>query len=1149
MSDQYEKFETIGQGRHTVIYEGHDHGPLDRAIAVKELADCEDSRRLKSFLAEAKFLANLDHEHLLKVFDVDPTSNMVITELLEGSLDQLIKQQGPMGSDRVRSVMQQALKALNYLHKKNIIFGALRPSKLMYSYRGKVRLGSFEKIGDGVVPRPEFEKYVAPETLNVAFGDVGPALDFYCLGFTSLELLLGDRFDDIFPVMSEDSNMAKVDWLRWHGSEDEIPPARKLVPRIADDLAAALDRMLQKNVSQRPQSALEVFSLLQDIDPIPVIDGVEQSIRFGSRKQFSADAKAGDSLVGRAAANPGQATSGSAPNTQGKGAQCKTAKKSEQPKGRPQQPGGSAKGLKTRTKKSSGLRSLIWALPLLIGLSGIAFGGWWVYQNDPWGWLQPTETVASLPVEFQFSPEDIGDVSVTKNGEPIIQDDQGKWLLPAGAHKLEFSAGEFQASKNFNVDADNRLFQIRLAKADKTEQPTEPDSEVFEKRFTVDPRRAELEIAGDKLDLENGFGTRAFPSSEAGKSISVVATAAGYQDYRQEIELQPDAITHITMAPWLIVDPKGADVQLAGAAIEKNEEGLYPLPRLETKYELKVSKEGYLPFTDSGLTFESLRTREFKVKLVPDFARLYAIGEQALNNRQFDSAIDSFTVVLEHDDEKYFKGYLLRGKTHQLRTAEGSSQAAKDNDALQAIADFTSFLTRGELTATAEEKAEAYLRRASIHRSGNRISEAISDFRSSDKHRPNSEVKTDLANLLMTRAKKYAGSDDLPSAIADMEEARKLAPQLPGIDVALASIRFRYGNNLMVSRNLGAAKREFDGAIELQNEKPEFYIARGECNGSMNHDQDGIQDYTAAIGMTDQPKSQWLLGRASLHQKLDDLEKAILDYNQAIQLAPDDPTAYLRRGQLYRRKLKDFPKAIKDFRQALANHYSPTFDVKLEIGQAFHDWGELEFSQAHFSEAITQFTASVDEFQSIEQATDLSDHQKTRLAEKMTDTYCRLADGYNASKDYPGAVEQYSIAIKRGGPKDKVALARRGNCYKSLGKFGEAEADLQAALKLDSSYASAKFYWGQLKVKSGDAIARSRIGEPPSKQEELKSQAVLEYRSAIEMLEGLVATKKEVRYYELIITACSRINVLDTNQDNASLLKKWRELKQKEFFN
>ena len=1141
MNQQYEKFEVIGKGLRTIVYEGHDHGPLDRAIAIKELADSDDARRLKSFLGEARSLANLDHEHLVKVFDVDVNSNMVITELLEGSLDGLIQQQGPMSSDRVRSVVQQSLKALNYLHQKKIIFGAIRPSKLMFSYRGKVKLGSFEQLADGVVPRPEVEKYVAPEALDVSFGEVGPTLDFYCLGFTALELLLGDRFDAVFPVISEDPRMAKVDWLRWHGGRDEIPSTKKLVPGIADDLAEALDRMLRKQVSERPQSALEVFSLLKDINPIPIIDGVEQSIRFESRKRFATDERDPNS---EASNDKTEKLPTPAPILAANHPAEHLAAKTE-PLARHTRNDNPTQDSHKPSKK----RSYLWILPLLLCFGGVAFGGWWVYENDPWDWFATPVIAADVPVEFQFSPADIGAVSVTKDGIAIAENSDGKWLLPAGEHQLEFSAGDFQASKNVQVDSDKSVFQVALSKTVKPEQPVKPMAGSFAKRFTVDPRNALLEILGEKLDLENGFGTRTFESSEAGKRISVVATAKGYQNYRQEIDLQPEAITHINMAPWLTVEPEDVVVQLAGKAIIKTAENRYPLPRLDSNYELKITKEGYLPFEGSDVTFDSLRSREFKIKLDPDFDRLYAIGIQALGDKDFDSAIKSLAVVLDHDDEKYVKGYLLRGTAHQSRAAGIKSLSSSDPDSQRAIEDFTSFIRKGQSTATDADKAKTYLRRARVYRSTDQFDNAISDLRSSNKLLPSDEVNNELAKLLSERAQRHVDSDDLPAAIADLEEARKLAPQMPAIDATLANICFRHGNQLMESRNPGTAKKQFDRAIELQSDNPEFFVARGKCKGSINLEQGGIDDYTTAIKMAPQPKNEWLLGRASLYQRLDDLNKAITDYNRATELVPGDPSAYLLRGQLYRRKLKNFPQAIKDFRMALENRYSPVFDVKLEIAQTLYDGGETEFSQAHFSEAISQFTASIGEFQSIEQTVKLSGEQSKIVDGKLTETYCRLADGFNASKDYREAVAKYSIAIKRGGPKDKVALARRANCYKALNQFEKAETDLRAALEIDGDYASAKFYWGQLKIKSGDAKARSRFNAPAGKKQDLKVQAIKDYRSAIEMLEGLVATKKEVRYYDLIITACSRMNVVDTNETNASLLKKWQGLKQEKFSN
>ncbi len=1160
MRDQYEKFEVIGRGRHAIVYEGHDHGPLDRAIAVKEISDSQDPRKLKDFLEEASFLANLDHEHLLKVFFVDPTSNMVITELLEGSLDKLIEQQGPMSNDRVRSVMQQSLKALNYLHEKGIIFGALRPSKLMYSYRGKVRLGSFKKIGDGVIPRPEVEKYVAPETLNVSFGEVGPTLDFYCLGFTALELLLGDRFDDIFPVLSDDPGMAKVDWLRWHGSQEEVPPVEKLVPGIAPDLASALDRMLRKTVAERPQSALEVFRLLQDVDPIPVIDGVEQSIQMGSRMTFPADIDSNSAGIG--SGEHGESSVDVVVSNQVKTSQYSDlndqAKIHSPATGEPEnatttgaRTDQTTPGRQQIAAKSSGLGALKWALPMFLCLGGIGFGGWWVYENDPWGWLKPAETAgiiaeeedSPIEVEFKFSPQELKAVSVTDDGKPITENSDGKWLLVAGEHELEFSAGDFCASKLLKIDAENNVFQIELTKVDKSLPAS------FAKRFTIDPRGASLEISGEKLELQNGFGTRTFKRSEAGKNISVVATAEGYQDYRKEIQLQPEAITHITMSPWLVVEPEGAAVQLAGTAIEKSDENLFPLPRREENYALRISKEGYVTFEDSELSFESLRNREFKIKLSPDYAKLYAVGEQALIDKQFDLAVESFALVLNHDDEKYLKGYFLRGTAHQARAGIESSPASQKQDYQHAIQDFRSFLAKGRSTTTNEEKAAAHLHLGHVYYSVGSIDEAISNLRQSNDIRTADGVKDELANWLTTRSQSHVDVDDLPAAIVDLEEARKLTPEIPAIVSGLANVRFRYGGQLADSKNHGAAKKEFDHAIELVNTKPEYFVARGKCNGSMYNHREGVEDYTKAIEMQTPPDIDWLLGRAGLHRKLDDPKSAISDYLSAIVIAPDDPNPYFMRGKLYRQNLKDFPKAVEDFRMALKNRFAPAIDAELEIAQTFHDWGESEFSKAHFSESISQFTAAAERLRLAQQNFTLDENQTNLVTAKLTETFCRLGDSYNASKDYSAAVAQYTVAINRSGPKDKIALARRANCYKSLGQFEKAETDLRAALKLDSNYGSAKFYWGQLKVKSGDDKARSRINVPPAQKEVLKVQAVEDYRSAIEMLEGLIATKKEVRYYDLIITACSRINTVDTNEAHAALLNKWKVLKQDAFSN
>ena len=142
-------------------------------------------------------------------------------------------------------------------------------------------------------------KHLAPELLRPEFGEFGPALDFYSLGFTALELLFGPRFDSLFPGTGEGAIDADIAWMRWHSSDDQLPPSKDLGLEIPDDISTVIDRLLVKQVDQRPKSANEIMQLLDD-RPLVRVEVKPTTGESSSRKAFVANVRE----VGTRAAKP-----------------------------------------------------------------------------------------------------------------------------------------------------------------------------------------------------------------------------------------------------------------------------------------------------------------------------------------------------------------------------------------------------------------------------------------------------------------------------------------------------------------------------------------------------------------------------------------------------------------------------------------------------------------------------------------------------------------------------------------------------------------------------------------------------------------------------------------------------------------------------
>jgi serine/threonine-protein kinase len=267
----YEILDEIGHGEAAVVYRAYD-SQLKRHVAIKELRQTlrADPRQLDHFREEAQFLANLEHDNVVKVYGIVKERGWIIMELMRGSLDTKLAE-GPLPHDLVRSVLRQTLEGLKFLHQRGKIHGAIKPANLLINDEGRIRLSDSAGItAGGEVRQPTGSyKYLAPELGNPEFGPVTPAVDLYCLGFTALELLQGPKFDGLFTgvtgAVDED-----VAWMRWHGSASERLPMDQLTAGLPADLAQVIRRSLEKEVTKRYASADEVLNDLASLPLLPV---------------------------------------------------------------------------------------------------------------------------------------------------------------------------------------------------------------------------------------------------------------------------------------------------------------------------------------------------------------------------------------------------------------------------------------------------------------------------------------------------------------------------------------------------------------------------------------------------------------------------------------------------------------------------------------------------------------------------------------------------------------------------------------------------------------------------------------------------------------------------------------------------------------
>ena len=265
-SDQrYELLEKIGSGSFATVYRARDR-ELGREVAIKQIHQeyLEKPEQLERYWQEAQLVASLHHPNIVTFFDIDREKGWLIMELMQANLaDRMAGRQ--MDLKALRTTIAHGLRVLKYLHSRGIVHGDIKPSNMMIDERRRIKLGDF-----GLARRVSDEdgsllkgttKYMAPEVVSDEFGEVGPASDLYSLGFTAYDLMCGPNFEDLFPGMSAYGRNKQAAWMMWHAAPDRrLPKIENVLQGVPEDLANVVDKLVEKDQSNRYQSADEALS-------------------------------------------------------------------------------------------------------------------------------------------------------------------------------------------------------------------------------------------------------------------------------------------------------------------------------------------------------------------------------------------------------------------------------------------------------------------------------------------------------------------------------------------------------------------------------------------------------------------------------------------------------------------------------------------------------------------------------------------------------------------------------------------------------------------------------------------------------------------------------------------------------------------------
>ena len=264
LGGRYKILSTLGTGGMAVVYKAEDV-VLGRCVALKTLHKRyaeEDSFRMR-FKQEARAMASLDHENVVRVYDIaqDGEVPFIVAEYVGGGDVGGMLRRAPGGRLDVRSVREissQLLRALAYAHRRGVIHRDIKPSNILLTEEGKVKVADFgiariveeeESAGDpGEIIGSA--RYMSPEQLR---GDeTTPRSDIYSVGILLYHCLTGRP-----PFSGDPKSVARQQMY-----DDPMPP-RDLKIAIPPHLEAVILKALSKDPGHRYPSASAMLEDLQ----------------------------------------------------------------------------------------------------------------------------------------------------------------------------------------------------------------------------------------------------------------------------------------------------------------------------------------------------------------------------------------------------------------------------------------------------------------------------------------------------------------------------------------------------------------------------------------------------------------------------------------------------------------------------------------------------------------------------------------------------------------------------------------------------------------------------------------------------------------------------------------------------------------------
>lgn len=255
----------LGRGGMGVAYKAI-RGSDEKFVVVKTLLPegAHDLKVVMRFVQEARILIDLDHDNIVRGFDLHQDSNLMyfVMEFIDGcSVEKILEEQAFIDPIQATHIILDIANALQYLEKRKRVHRDIKPANILLTNQGLAKLVDFGivKMTDrdyslttqGIILGTPY--YLSPEQTCQTNVDIRS--DIYNLGATYYHMVVGE-----VPFPGDNP----LDVIRQRLEKDPPRPDRAK-PDLPKPVCEIIRKMMSRKPDNRYKRAEDLVKELQDV--------------------------------------------------------------------------------------------------------------------------------------------------------------------------------------------------------------------------------------------------------------------------------------------------------------------------------------------------------------------------------------------------------------------------------------------------------------------------------------------------------------------------------------------------------------------------------------------------------------------------------------------------------------------------------------------------------------------------------------------------------------------------------------------------------------------------------------------------------------------------------------------------------------------